>query len=151
MRYKSLALDTHPQFRPVSRQTFTTRLEQIPGEVIGAARGGKRKRNAMGAPTDPEKRGLKASIPWQRAAIDHYLADIYLVVFTRTGEVYVERPWVTAMVDLATSKILGLSISFRPPPRRSVADVLRDDVRRRDIQHGDIIVDRSTDLQSAHL
>lgn len=151
MRYKSLALDTHPQFRPVSRQTFTTRLEQIPGEVIGAARGGKRKRNAMGAPTDPEKRGLKASIPWQRAAIDHYLADIYLVVFTRTGEVYVERPWVTAMVDLATSKILGLSISFSSPSRRSVAKVMRDCVRRHGKLPREIIVDRGPDFKSVYL
>ena len=151
MRYQSLAQDTHPQFRPVSRQTFTTRLEQIPGEVIGAARGGRRKRNAMGAPTDPEKRGLQASIPWQRAAIDHYLADIYLVVFTRTGEVYVERPWVTAMVDIATSKILGLSISFSSPSRRSVAKVIRDCVRRHSKLPREIIVDRGSDFKSVYL
>lgn len=149
--YKDLAQITHPQSRPVSRKTFTSRLEQIPGEVIGAARGGKRKRNAMGPPTDPEMRILQANIPWQCAAIDHYLADIYLILFTRTGEVYVERPWVTAMVDLATSKILGLSISFRAPSRRSVAKVIRDCVRKHGKLPREIIVDRGADFKSVYL
>ncbi len=151
MRYKDLALVTHPQFRPVSRQTFTTRFEQIPDELIGAARGGKRKRNAMAAPTDPEMRSLKASVPWQRAAADHYLADIFLVLFTRTGEVYVEKPWVTALVDLATSKILGLSISFCAPSRRSVSKVMRDCVRRHGKLPREIIVDRGSDFKSVYL
>ena len=150
-RYEDLALITHPQFRPASRQTFTERFWQIPGEVVGAARGGNRKCNAMAAPTDPEMRSLKSSIPWQRAAVDHYLADIYLVLFTRSGDVYVERPWVTAMVDLATSKILGLSISFCAPSRRSVAKVMRDCVRRHGKLPREIIVDRGPDFKSVYL
>ena len=149
--YTERALRAHPQFRPVSRRTFTRRFEQIPGEVIGAARGGKRQRNAMAAPTDPLMRSLKSSIPWQRAAADHYLADIYLVLFSRTGEVYVERPWVTALVDLATSKILGLCISFCKPSRRSVAKVIRDCVRRHGKLPREIIVDRGSDFKSVYL
>ena len=151
LRYKDLALMTHPQFNPVSRQTFSTRLDQIPREIIGEARGGKRKRNAMTAPTDPQMRSLKTTIPWQRAAVDHYLADIFLIVFSRSGEVYVERPWVTALVDLATSKILGLCISFCSPSRRSVSKVLRDCVRRHGRLPREIIVDRGADFKSVYM
>lgn len=150
-QYQDLALEEHPQFNPVSRQTFTTRLNQIPAEIIGFARGGKRKGNALAAPSDPEKRALKPSIAWQCAAVDHYLADIYLVLFTRTKVVYIERPWVTALVDIATSKILALSISFLPPSRRSVAKVIRDCVRRHGKLPREIIVDRGADFKSVYL
>ena len=150
-QYQSVAEEEHPEFRPVTRQTFTARFDQIPCEVIGAARGGRRKRNAMAPPSDPESRKLKASVPWQCAAADHYLADIYLILFTRTGEVYVERPWITALVDLATSKILGISISFQKPSRRSVAKVLRDCVKRHGKLPREIIVDRGADFKSVYL
>jgi transposase InsO family protein len=150
-QYEDLAIESHPQFRPVSRQTFTKRLDQIPAEVIGYARGGKRMRNALAASSDPEKRALKASVAWQCAAADHYLADIYLVLFTRTNTVYIERPWVTTLIDIATSKILGISISFLPPSRRSVAKVIRDCVRRHGKLPREIIVDRGADFKSVYL
>ncbi|HEY8942486.1 MAG TPA: transposase family protein, partial [Cellvibrio sp.] len=150
-QYEDLAIETHPQFRPVSRQTFTKRLDQIPAEVIGYARGGKRMRNALAPSTDPEKRALKPSVAWQCAAADHYLADIHLVLFTRTDTVYIERPWVTILIDIATSKILGISISFLPPSRRSVAKVIRDCVRRHGKLPREIIVDRGADFKSVYL
>jgi transposase InsO family protein len=150
-QYEARAQESHPQFRAVSFQTFLIKLKRIPGEIFGQARGGNRKANAMASPTSPEERHLKASVPWQLAAADHYLADIYLVLFSRTGEVYIERPWITALIDLATSKILGLSISFCAPSRRSVAKVFRDCVR----QHGrlprEIVVDRGPDFKSVYL
>lgn len=149
-QYQALAKESHPEFRAVSRPTFAARLERIPAEIVGRARGGNRKANALAPPTNPEERHLKARVPWQLAAADHYLADIYLILFSRTGEVYVERPWVTALIDLATAKILGISISFCSPSRRSVAKVFRDCVR----QHGklprEVIVDRGSDFKSVY-
>lgn len=149
--YEALARESHPEFRAVSRQTFSNRLKRIPGEIVGQARGGNRKANAMAAPTPPEQRHLKASAPWQLAAADHYLADIYLVLFSRTGEVYIERPWITALIDLATSKIIGLSISFCSPSRRSIAKVFRDCVRQHRKLPREIIVDRGPDFKSVYL
>lgn len=150
-QYEELALEAHPQFRPVSRQTFTVRYDKIPREIIGYAQGGKRKRNALAAPSDPEKRGLKTNIAWQRAAADHYQADVYLILYTRTDVIYIERPWITALVDLYTSKILGLAISFLPPSRRSIAKVMRDCVRRHGMLPREIIVDRGSDFKSVYL
>lgn len=39
-QYEALAKESHPEFRPVSRQTFSCRLNRIPGEIVGQARGG---------------------------------------------------------------------------------------------------------------
>jgi len=150
VRYKLYANEYHPGFDPVSRRTFTKHLNQIPPDVIAYLRTGKRGANAVADPTDPEKRSLKAQVAWEKAAIDHYLADIYLIFYSTDGSVYVQRPWITAIVDLFSSVVLAVSISFLNPSRRSVAKVMRECVRRHGRLPLEIIVDRGSDFRSVY-
>jgi len=149
INYRVIASEYHPYSDPVSRKTFIKKLLQIPPEVIAYKRGGKRAANAVVEPTDPSKRSLKSQLAWQSAAIDHYLADIYLIVNLK-NEVFVMRPWLTAMIDLATSTILAVTISFSSPSKKSDAKVMRDCVRRHGRLPSEIIVDRGSDFKSVY-
>jgi putative transposase len=149
--YTLLARAVHPEFEPVCRKTFVRRLAQIPPDVSGYARGGKRMGNAMALPSDPEERHLKAQTAWERAAIDHYCVDLYLVVYTKKDKMVVERPWLTLMVDLCTGKVLAFSVSFKKPSRHAVAKVLRACVRNHNCVPREIIFDRGAEFKSVYL
>ena len=150
IRYKELAKKHHTFYDPVSRQTFMARLKKIPPENIAKKRGGKRAENAALAATNPIKRNNKASYSWEVASIDHYEADIYLVLYSDDKKAYVQRPYVTAMIDLYSGVILALAISFLPPSRRSIAKVMRDCVRKHGKLPVEIIVDRGSDFKSTY-
>lgn len=149
INYRCLADEEHPVFDPVSRKTFKLRLDRIPPAEIAYITGGKRPANAAADPSAPEKRALKPQLAWQTAAIDHYLTDIYLVCIVGE-EVYVMRPWLTAMIDLSSSVVLAVSISFCSPSRKSNAKVIRDCVRRHGRLPSEIIVDRGPDFTSVY-
>lgn len=149
-KYKDLASVAHPDFDPVSWRTFYLNLSKIPAFIIALGRGGKRAANAVSEPTDPEKRLFKSDAPWKLASIDHYLADIFLIFFSDNGVVHVKRPWITAMVDVCTSKVLAFSISFSDPSRKSVAKVLRACVRGHGKLPAEIIVDRGSEFKSVY-
>ncbi|GAB1260338.1 hypothetical protein [Aurantivibrio plasticivorans] len=148
--YVVVAKEVHPSYPPVGRSTFVNRLRSIPPEKIAGKQGGDRKQKALSPPSDPLTRRLKAEIAWQRAAIDHYLADVYLVFFDDGGVPHAMRPWVTAMIDLATRSVLAFSISFQSPSRRHCAKVMRDCVRRHGRLPREIIVDRGSDFRSVY-
>lgn len=148
--YESVASKAHPSYPPVSIATFRRHLARIPEELIARKRGGKRMANAKAEPSNPLDRSMKALLPWQTAAVDHYLADIYLVFYSDQGIAYTMRPWVTAMIDQCSSAILAIAVSFRAPSCRSVSKVIRACVR----QHGklpkEIIIDRGSDFTSVY-
>lgn len=148
--YRVFALDNHPHFDPVCWRTFYRHLSKIPADIIAFERGGKRAANAVSEPSDPENRLFKSDIPWKLAAIDHYLADIYLIFFSDDGVVHVMRPWVTAMIDICTSTVLAFSISFSNPSRKSVAKVIRACVREHGMLPAEIIVDRGSEFRSVY-
>ncbi|WP_028884908.1 TnsA endonuclease N-terminal domain-containing protein [Teredinibacter turnerae] len=150
IQYRVDAQKAHPVYPPVAKTTFNRRLRAIPPELIARKRGGKRSGNAAAAPSDALERQLKAEIAWQRAAIDHYLADIYLIFFDSGGAPHAMRPWVTAMVDLATGCVLAFSISFLNPSKKSCAKVMRDCVRRHGLLPKEIIVDRGAEFKSVY-
>ena len=150
IQYRVDAQKAHPMYPPVVRTTFLRRLRSIPPEVIAEKRGGKRSANAAAAPSDPLDRQLKAELGWQRAAVDHYLADIFLVFFDSGGIPHAMRPWVTAMIDLATGCVLAFSISFSSPSKKSCAKVMRDCVRRHGRLPKGIIVDRGSEFKSVY-
>lgn len=150
IRYKAEAQEVHPQYDAVCRKTFSRRLSKISAEIIAMQRGGKRLANSVSEPTDPLHRNLKAQVAWERAAIDHYLADIYLIYFSTSGEVYIQKPWLTAMIDLHSSVVLAISMSFLSPSRRSVAKVVRECVRKHGRLPAEIIVDRGSDFRSVY-
>jgi len=148
--YKVEAEEQKPKTYAVCWETFRKAVKAIPQNIIAKARGGIRASNAKEAPTDPENRALKANLPWEKAAIDHYLADIYLIHYSDDGVAYAERPWVTAMIDLATKSILAYSISFKNPSRIALARVIRDCVRCHGKLPREIILDRGAEFKSVY-
>src|SRR5690606_40152799 len=102
--------------------------------------------NAAPGPTGPEYRVQPAQVPWARCAIDPYLADIYVVVPSSDGCVYVERPWITAMIDLATTYVLAVTISFLSPSSKAVSKIIRECVRLHGKRPAEIIVDRGSEF-----
>lgn len=149
-QYTSAAKEKHPNYEPVSLVTYSKRIAKIPDYEVALRKGGRRLANAAAEPTDPMQRSIKAKAAWQSVAIDHYLADIYLVFFSSSKETFVLRPWVTAMLDLYSSKILAVSISFQSPSRNSVAKIFRDCVRRHGKLPSEVIVDRGSDFTSVY-
>jgi len=140
----------HPEYDHVSHRTFLSYLKKIPQSKIAFLRGGKRSRNGLLEPTNPLDRNLKFQLPWQAAAIDEYLADIYLVFYTSDGKPFVTRPWLTAIIDLATSKILAITISFINPSKRSLAKVIRECLRIHGKLPQEILFDRGSNFKSKY-
>ncbi len=150
IQYRVEAKEQLPSYPPVVRETFRKRLKSIPAETIEYIRNGKRAGNAAQEPSDPAERLLKSDLPWRSAAIDHYLADIFLIFYSDDGVVHVIRPWVTAMIDLCTGVVLAFSVSFQNPSRRSVCKVIRECVRKYGKLPAEIIVDRGSDFRSVY-
>lgn len=140
----------HPEYDHVSFRTFLKYLNKIPQSQLAFSRGGRRSRNGLLEPTNPIERNLKFQLPWQAAAIDEYLADIYLVFYTSDGKPFVTRPWLTAMIDLATSKILAITISFINPSKRSLAKVIRECLRVHGKLPQEILFDRGSNFKSKY-
>ena len=148
--YRVDAVDHHPDLPPVSWETYRSYVKRLPAGILAKGRGGQRAANKDATPSDPAERNLKPDLPWRIAAIDHYLADVYLIYFSDDGTVWVMRPWLTAMVDLFSGEILGFSVSFQAPSRKSCCKVIRDCVRRHGRLPAEIIVDRGSDFKSAY-
>ena len=148
--YKSLARQRHPNVAPVSRTTFRKYLAMVPGDYIGYQRGGRRMSNAMSSATPVLYRGLKTSYAWRTAAVDHYYADIYIVIFNGGDYVFAARPTITGIIDLYSGAVLALSLSLLPPSRKTIAKALRDCVRRHGKLPSELIVDRGAEFKSVY-
>lgn len=149
-RYLVAARESHPAFDPVCRTTFFKEIKKIPSHKRAMTTGGRRSANAAAAPSDPLQRSLKPQMPWQVAVVDHYKADVYLVLADANGVHYVARPWVSMMLDRYSGKVLGLAVSFTDPSRRAVCKVIRDCVRRHGRLPSEIISDRGSDFKSVY-
>ncbi|WP_169726058.1 DDE-type integrase/transposase/recombinase [Aestuariibacter salexigens] len=149
-QYWQAALEAHPSFSPVSRQTFTKAIKSLPKNFISGIRRGRRGKNADSQSTNPHSRNLRAQLPWERASIDHYLADVFLIVGSHDGVVYAERPWLTAMIDISTGRVLAITLSFKPPSKSSCCKVIRECVRNHSKLPREIIVDRGSDFRSTY-
>ncbi|WP_431635282.1 hypothetical protein ACQVBX_15835 [Dyella sp. KULCS107] len=134
--------------RPISFPAFLRRVRRITPEVAAKARGGKRAENAAAAPADPRERSNLALRPFERAHVDHAVLDIHLVVMVTGGKQVTDRPWLTIMTDEFTGAVLAMSLSFRPPSRRSCALVLRDCVMRHERLPECIVVDNGKEFES---
>jgi len=148
--YCSQAKEAHPGQSPVSTQTLYVRLAKIAPELVGQAKGGKRMALAMAAPTDPTRRHLVPLLPWMKASVDHYKVDLFLVVFEDGDNIYVARPWLSVMIDVATSEVLAFALSFQDPSRRSCAKLIRECVRRQGKLPREILVDHGSDFTSVY-
>lgn len=150
IRYTNEAVEAHPLYDALSRKAFERRLKAIPASIIARGRGGNRAENAAAAPTDPVKRSLKPSLPWMAAAIDHYLTDVYVVIYSGGGVAYVERPWMTAMIDLCTSSIVAVTLSFKNPSKDLCSKIVRECVRLHGLLPREILLDRGSDFRSVY-
>lgn len=148
--YRVDSMAQHPDMPPVSWETYRRYIKQLPAGMLGKGRGGQRAANKDAEPSDPAERHLKPDLPWRIAAIDHYLADVYLVYFSDDGKVWVMRPWITAMIDLFSGEVLGFAVSFQAPSRKADCKVIRDCVRRHGKLPAEIIVDRGSDFKSVY-
>ncbi len=147
--YKRIARWKHPKHPPISRNTFTRYIKANP-EYGQRERGGRRAANAAASPSPVESRDLRATLPFELAAIDHYQADIKAKVVGAHDQEYAESPWITALIDLATDQILAEWIGFRRPSTRACAMVLRRCVRRHGRLPAAIIFDRGPEFMSVY-
>jgi len=148
--YRVDATEHHPDLPPVSWETYRSYVKQLPAGILAKGRGGQRAANKDTTPSDPAERHLKPDLPWRMAAIDHYLADVYLIYFSDDGTIWVMRPWLTAMIDLFSGEVLGFAVNFQAPSRKSDCKVIRDCVRRHGKLPAEIIVDRGSDFKSVY-
>lgn len=148
--YLEQAKDAHPGQDAVSRETFRVRMNKISPELVGQAKGGKRMSLAMSPPTDPKYRHLSPTLPWMKASVDHCKVNIALVVYEDSENIYVARPWLSTMVDVATSEVLAFAISFDNPSRKSCAKLMRECVRVHGKLPREIIVDHGSDFISVY-
>jgi putative transposase len=148
--YDSLK-DKHPLWgAAVCFNTYSSIVAELDQESIARKRGGAPAGNALAPATLPDVAGLGPTYAFQVAQIDHYLADIFVVVRRSAKKIFVARPWVTAMIDVATRCVIGLWIGLCAPSRKACAMVIRDCVFRHGRVPQKIIVDNGSDFQSVH-
>lgn len=139
--------DFQPHEFAVSLNTFLDRIAKRDAEDLDRARGGNRAANAVAAPVDREFNSAPASRPFQIAHADHYLADKWLSVRLSGGRVFSRKPWVSVLRD-DIREVLALTVGFRAPSRKVLAELLRDCGRRHGRLPEVIVSDCGSDFQS---
>lgn len=148
--YRVHSKEQHLGSDPVSWATFWDHLKKASGESLGEQRGGKRLANSRASASPVLYRGLKPSYAWKTASVDHYIADIYVIIFSGGDYVYTARPTITGMIDVYSGAVISMSMSLLPPSRRSVAKVMRDCVRKHGRLPSELIVDRGAEFKSVY-
>lgn len=149
--YRTDALAFHPDSPPVSLPTFKCYLGQKDQVVQSQKRGGTRLANAKKPPTQVPERAIKASRPFQAATADHYKVDLFCEAIRDSTDQYVASPYLSVLVDIATSYVLAIWLSFANPSRSTCAALLRQCARIHGLWPEAIIVDRGSDFQSVYL
>lgn len=148
--YRVHSKEQHLGSDPVSWATFWDHLKKASGESLGEQIGGKRLANSRASASPVLYRGLKPSYAWKTASVDHYIADIYVIIFSGGDYVYTARPTITGMIDVYSGAVISMSMSLLPPSRRSVAKVMRDCVRKHGRLPSELIVDRGAEFKSVY-
>lgn len=104
----------------VGYSCLRTRIKEIPAYDVWASRYGKR---AADVKFRSSGLGEQASLPLERASIDHCRLDVF-VVDEQTG-LPLGRPWLTVILDECTRMVLGYSLSFDDPSAMTVMRALR--------------------------
>lgn len=136
---------------PISRATYYRYWDSTPHVSEDAeAKGGRRLRNALSDVYDPSTKAIVATRAFAAAHIDHWKADLFVVIGYVNGKKLTARPWVTAMVDAFSGEILALWMSLAAPSKKSCTMVIRDCVRRHGRLPEMLIVDGGSDFKSVH-
>ncbi|HEY0661950.1 MAG TPA: DDE-type integrase/transposase/recombinase [Lysobacter sp.] len=134
---------------PVCRSTYYKMWNEVRLRAYDAAsKGGRRLRARISDSHDPGKRSLLATRPFEVAHIDHWKADIHIVV--RDSPKVTKRPWLTAMVDSYSGEVLATWLGFRAPGKTACSMVVRDCVRRHGLLPEMIITDSGAEFRSVH-
>lgn len=148
--YKNQAKKDHPELKPVSRQTFRKYIDFHDQVSIARGRGGRRAANAATPPSPIGFREIKPILPFELCSMDHYLLDQECIVLTSNGSTYTQRPWITALVDVASGAVLAVWISLRNPSARSCAMAIRQCVRNHGRLPSRIIVDHGAEFLAVY-
>jgi len=132
----------------VSLNTYLKRVKGRNQEYMAFVRGGKRAANAAAEPTDRRYVSAPISRPFESAQADHYLGDRYLAMCTSDNKRYVSKPWISILRDIYSTEVLALTIGFRSPSRKVLAELLRDCARRHNRLPETIASDGGSDFQS---
>lgn len=138
--------------RPVSRSTYYSLWGKISRrDQDAAAQGGRRLANHYSDAYDPSSRSLIATRPFAVAHIDHWNADIHLVVRRQeNGKLITLRPWLTGMVDSNSDEVLAAWLAFSRPSKKSCTMVVRECVRRHRRLPEILITDGGSEFRSVH-
>lgn len=143
------AADIHPEYQPVSRTHFLKLVKTIAQEAA-FIRGGRRLENSSRSPSRVEERALQPTHPFELAAIDHYLMDLYVVCGNSGGRNYTARPYLSVMVDCYSGYILSFWMSFKDPTKSTPSQLLRQCAfNHKKIPH-QLISDNGSDFRSVH-
>ncbi len=115
----------HPELPPASRTSFVERIARRSAADIAGHRGGDRARNAATEPSPVETRSPAPIRPFQAASIDDCLLPWHLVLGTVDGKKQTVRPWITALIDIATDYILAAWMSLKRATMLAVAATFR--------------------------
>lgn len=133
---------------PVSLNTYLARINKLDAEKLALARGGKRAANAAAEPVDRQYCGAPASRPFEIAHADHYLGDRALTVRDSGGRKLTRKPWISVLQCDHSGEVLALTVGFRAPSRKVLAELIRDCVRRHGRLPETITSDCGSDFQS---
>jgi putative transposase len=148
--YMTDAEDDHPDYAPVTRPTFNKYLAKVDRVKRAQNRGGERAKNAAVPPTDVTNRELTATRPFERVTIDHYKMDIFCEALRDTEDTFIASPWLSVMVDLATSYMLAIWLTFQNPSKNTCACLLRTCARAHGRLPEAIIVDHGSEFKSVY-
>lgn len=148
--YRDQAKTAMPNFDPVSRTTLRRYIREADPTEVAAGRGGRRAANAAACPAPIDKRELKPELPFVFAVVDHYLCDIETVIADAVDRTFTARPWLTALVDVATGALLAVWLSYRTPSVRSVGMIIRLCQRRHGRLPKMILMDRGPEFESVY-
>ena len=148
--YKNLAKDAHPLLPAVCRPTLQRYLKLGDPQKNAQGRGGRRAANAAAEPAPVTERQLLATRPFQLGSMDHYETDIHCILASRNGTHYTARPYLTVLIDVATSFVYSIWLSFRDPSRLACAMAIRLCVRKHGRLPEEIIVDGGPDFESVY-
>ena len=147
--YVAFATNAHPSQQPVSRPTLEERVKsRSTEEQLAGMKHGRRGANHARAPSDPRVRRRIPERAFERCIVDNYHADCLVKVFETETEVWTARPIVTALVDLATTSVLAVTVSLEAPSKRSVGRLLRLCARLHGRLFEELVTDRGSDFRS---
>jgi putative transposase len=117
---------------------------------LGYKRGGKRMMNANASTSDVSLRSLRASVPFERAHLDHHLVKVFVKWGVDSENEYTARMWITVIIDEATDDVLAWHFTFSSPSRYSLGAVIRDCVRRHGKLPEELVVDHGPDMKAVY-